>query len=107
MLFFEKGEPTKKVWYYQFSPERNLGKTNALNEQDMAEFLALQPEQRDSENSWSIQVSDLEPDTLDLSVKNPNRNDEVELRSPDTILAEMQGLDNLNNSLLDEIKAML
>ena len=107
VLFFEKGEPTKKVWYYQFSPERHLGKTNALNEEDLAEFVTLQPEQKDSENSWCIQVSDLDSDTLDLSVKNPNRYDEVELRSPDAIITEMQELDNLNNSLLDEIKTML
>lgn len=107
VLFFEKGEPTEKVWYYQLNLDRNLGKTNALSEQDLAEFVALQPKQKDSENSWTVRVADLNPDTLDLSVKNPNRNDEVELRSPDAIIAEMQSLDNTNKSLLDEIKAML
>jgi type I restriction enzyme M protein len=28
VLFFEKGKPTQKVWYYQLNPGRNLGKTN-------------------------------------------------------------------------------
>lgn len=107
VLFFEKGHATKKVWYYQFSPERNLGKTNALNEQDLAEFLALQPKQKESENSWIINVTDLDSDTLDLSVKNPSRNDEVELRSPEDIIAEIQELDQQNSSLLQQIKAML
>lgn len=107
VLFFEKGEPTEKVWYYQLNLDRNLGKTNALNEQDLAEFVALQPKQKDSENSWTIRVSDLDPTTFDLSVKNPNKKDEVELRSPDDIIAEMQEIDNLNNSLLDEIRKML
>lgn len=107
VLFFEKGHATKKVWYYQFSPERNLGKTNALNEQDLAEFLALQPKQKESENSWIINVTDLDSDTLDLSVKNPNRNDETELCSPVDIIAEIQKLDQQNHRLLKEIKAML
>lgn len=107
VLFFEKGQPTEKVWYYQLNLDRNLGKTNALSEQDLAEFVSLQPKQKDSANSWSVRVADLDPDTLDLSVKNPNRNDEVELRSPEAIIAEMQELDNLNNSLLDEIRKML
>ena len=32
VLFFEKGAPTRKVWYYQLDPGRNLGKTNPLND---------------------------------------------------------------------------
>ena len=107
VLFFEKGEPTEKVWYYQLNLDRNLGKSNPLSEQDLADFVALQPKQQNSDNSWTIQVADLDPDTLDLSVKNPNRKDEIEFRSPNDIIAEMQEIDNLNNSLLDEIKAML
>ena len=47
VLFFEKGEPTKKIWYYQLNPGRNLGKTNPLNEQDLAEFVELQKTQAD------------------------------------------------------------
>ena len=107
VLFFEKGEPTEKVWYYQLNLDRNLGKSNPLNEQDLAEFVALQPKQQDSENSWTVRVADLDPDTLDLSVKNPNKKEEVKLRSPEDIIAEMQEIDKLNNSLLDEIKGML
>lgn len=107
VLFFEKGHATKKVWYYQFQPDRNLGKTNPLSEADLAEFVALQPKQKNSENSWVVKVSNLDPDALDLSVKNPNKNDEVELRSPDEIIAEIQKLDQQSNSLLNEIKAML
>lgn len=30
-LFFEKGTSTKNVWYYQLNLQRNLGKTNPLN----------------------------------------------------------------------------
>ncbi len=30
VLFFEKGAPTRKVWYYQLDPGRNMGKTNPL-----------------------------------------------------------------------------
>jgi type I restriction enzyme M protein len=31
VLFFEKGAPTRKIWYYQLDPGRSLGKTNPLN----------------------------------------------------------------------------
>jgi len=41
VLFFEKGVPTRKVWFYQLDPGRNLGKTNPLNDADLAEFVKL------------------------------------------------------------------
>jgi type I restriction enzyme M protein len=81
VLFFEKGAPTKKVWFYQLNLDRNLGKTNPLNEADLADFVNLQKTKADSENSWSVNVADVDKATFDLSVKNPNRNDEVQHRS--------------------------
>src|SRR5665648_611792 len=36
VLFFEKGAPTREVWFYQLNLDRNLGKTNPLNENDLA-----------------------------------------------------------------------
>src|SRR6185369_7333955 len=42
VFFFEKGAPTREVWFYQLDPGRNLGKTNPLNDEDLAEFVSLQ-----------------------------------------------------------------
>jgi hypothetical protein len=52
VLFFEKGSATKKVWFYQLNLDRNLGKTNALNEKDLNDFIELQKTKAESENSW-------------------------------------------------------
>jgi type I restriction enzyme M protein len=57
VLFFEKGAPTRKVWYYSLDPGRNMGKTNPLNDADMAEFIELQKTFADSPKSWSVDVS--------------------------------------------------
>ncbi len=107
VLFFEKGAPTKKVWFYQLNLDRNLGKTNPLNEDDLAEFVDLQKTQADSENSWTVDIADVDTDTFDLSAKNPNRNDEVILRPPEEILAEMKALDEESEGILEGIKGML
>lgn len=103
VLFFDKGTPTKKIWYYQLNPGRNLGKTNALNEDDLADFLALQKTKADSENSWSIDVSSLGKD-YDLSVKNPNKVEEVDERSSAEIVSSLLELQKESQSLLNEIK---
>lgn len=106
-LFFEKGMPTERVWFYQLNPGRNLGKTNPLNREDLAEFVALQPEQATSENSWIIDVKALNPETLDLSVNNPNKVVEVDERTPEQIAEQIERLNADSHRLLNEILEIL
>ena len=105
--FFTKGEPTKNIWYYQLDAGRNMGKTNPLNDTDMAEFLELQVTKPETEKSWTYKVSELDEDTLDLSPKNPNLPKEAPLRRPTEILAEMQALDDDTNEILAQIKELI
>jgi type I restriction enzyme M protein len=51
VIFSENGVPTRKVWFYQLNLDRNLGKTNPLNEGDLVEFIELQTTKADSDNS--------------------------------------------------------
>ena len=107
VLFFEKGAPTRKVWYYQLDPGRNLGKTNPLNDTDLAEFIALQKTFADSPKSWSVDATDIDPATFDLSVKNPNGGEEVVHRSPQVIMDEIVALDAESAQVLANIRALL
>lgn len=107
VLFFEKGKPTKKIWYYQLNLDRNLGKTNPLNENDLAEFVELQKTKANSDNSWSVNVKDVDQTTFDLSVKNPNRNDEAVLRDPEEILDEIARLDSEASEILETIRGLV
>lgn len=107
VLFFEKGAPTKKVWFYQLNLDRNLGKINPLNEADLADFVKLQKTKADSDNSWSVDVADVDKTTFDLSVKNPNRNDDVQHRTPQVIMKEIVKLDAESAAILKNIQALL
>lgn len=107
VLFFEKGIRTNSVWYYQLNLDRNLGKTNPLNENDLAEFIELQKTKADSENSWSIKIADIDTKTYDLSVKNPNKKEDAKLRDPKEILDEIKMLDNESKEILDSILELL
>ena len=107
VLFFEKGSATKKVWFYQLNLDRNLGKTNALKEIDLADFVKLQKTKAESENSWSIDVKDIDPITFDLSAKNPNKKEEAALRKPKAILEEMKALDEETNDVLNSILELI
>jgi type I restriction enzyme M protein len=107
VLFFEKGKPTRKTWFYQLNLDRNLGKTNPLNENDLAEFVELQKSFASSENSWIVDTKEIDQSTFDLSVKNPNKQDETKLRSPDEILQEMRALDAESAEVLDSILELM
>jgi type I restriction enzyme M protein len=107
VLFFEKGSPTRKIWYYQLDPGRSLGKTNPLNDDDLKEFVELQANFADSENSWRVDIADVDPESFDLSVKNPNKADERPLRDPEVIINEIEMLDKESQEILEEIRGML
>lgn len=107
ILFFEKGSPTKKVWFYQLGLGRNLGKTNSLNEKDLAEFVELQKTKADSKNSWSVDVSTIDQSTFDLSVKNPNKGEEAVLRVPKEILREIARNNDEISLILKKIEKSL
>ena len=107
VLFLEKGSATKKTWFYQLNLDRNLGKTNALNEKDLADFVTLQKTQAESENSWTVNIKDIDQTTFDLSAKNPNTPEEAPLRKPKEILKEMADLDKESAAVLNSILEMI
>lgn len=103
VLFFEKGRSTTKTWFYQLDPGRNLGKTDPLNEQDFVEFLKLYKKKGDGPNSWTVDIATLDQKTFDLSVKNPNKVEEVALRTPAEIIKSLEKLDKDAANLLKKL----
>ena len=107
VLFFEKGKPTKKLWYYQLNVGRNMGKTNSLNENDLTDFIKLAKTQKLSDNSWSVDIEKINKEKWDLGVKNPNLVEEIDERTPAEIIAEIKELDRESAQVLKAIKDIL
>ena len=107
VLFFNKGNPTKKIWYYQLNLERNLGKTNPLNNKDLENFINLSNKKELSNNSWFINIDEINKETYDLSSKNPNIVDKIDQRSPEQIISEIENLDREGENIVKKIKKLL
>ncbi|MCS4503360.1 type I restriction-modification system subunit M [Arhodomonas aquaeolei] len=107
VLFFEKGRPTRHIWYYHLDPGRSLGKTNPLNDDDLREFVELQASFAESDESWTVNIEDIDQETWDLSVKNPNKVDEEPLRDPEVIINEIETLDRESEEILEGIRGLL
>lgn len=107
VLFFDKGAPTRRIWYYQLDPGRSLGKTNPLNDDDLQEFVELNKTRADSLKSWSVDASKIDTTTFDLSVKNPNGGEVVTYRKPQEIMDEIAALDEESAGVLANIRGLL
>ena len=107
VLFFEKGAPTRNIWYYQLDPGRSLGKTNPLNDADLAEFVRMQKSRAVGEKSWIVDVADVDAATCDLSAKNPHMPEAAPQRTPQQIIDDMLARDAQTAKLLAKVREML
>ena len=107
VLFFDKGSPTKNIWFYELKTEKNLGKNNPLTENHLEEFRELQKTKVDSDNSWTVSIDDIDKETWDISPTNPNIEDTSEKRTPSEILAKIEALDTQAAEAMAAIKELL
>jgi len=107
VLFFEKGKSTEKIWYYQLDPGRSLGKTNPLNENDLKDFVEKVKNQAEDKNSWLVEIESINKETWDLNVNNPNIFEEIDDRTPQEIITEIEKLDKQANNVLQKIRGLL
>ena len=104
-LFFDKGTPTNKIQYYQLNLDRNIGKGQPLNLDDLDEFINLTNDTK-SENTWKIDIKEINQDNFDLAVVNPNIEEEL-LPEPSEILKDIEDLEKESLELLNEIKKLI
>ena len=107
VLFFQKGAPTRSTWYYQLDPGRSLGKTNPLNDADVAEFVEMQRTRAEGPKSWTVRRADLDEATLDLGVRNPHAPEAAAERAPAEIIDAMLARDAETAGILRGLRAML
>ena len=92
ILFFNKGEQTKKVWYYEVLPvgRDRFTKTAPLTLSHFDDFFKLIGRRRDSEHSWTVSIDEIKERNFDLKAANPNRKEDMDTRTPADLLAEIE-----------------
>jgi len=85
ILFFTKGKPTERTWYYDLS-DIKVTKKSPLTMVNFEGFLKLLPSRSDSEHSWTVSRQDIEAKNYDIKAVNPNRKDTTDTRTPEELL---------------------
>ena len=106
LLFFTKGGPTERVWYYDLS-DIKVTKKQPLTIEKFAEFFELLPGRGDSEHSWTVSREELEARKLDLKAVNPNRKSNEDTRTPEELLDIIESKGREIDAAIAELRASL
>lgn len=85
LLFFTRGTPTERIWYYDLS-EVKVGKKNPLTAAHFEEFSRLLPDRADNERSWTVTRQEIEAKNYDLKAVNPHAKSNEDTRTPEELL---------------------
>jgi type I restriction enzyme M protein len=109
LLFFQKGTPTKEIWYWEHRlPEgqKSYSKTKAIQFEEFASLIKWWDKREESDVAWKVKVGDLKRG-FDLDVKNPHRAEEENGASTSEIIAALQKSHGRVASMLIEIESLL
>jgi len=110
LLFFEKGTPTKEIWYYELNPpkgRKNYTKTKPIKDEDLEDAYKKWQKREISENSWIVKVEDIIKRDYDLSAKNPNKMKEIVYKEPKELIDSICEKEKEISRTLEEIKKIL
>jgi len=94
LLFFEKGEPTKEIWYYEHTyPEgyKSYSKTKPIRIEEFAPEKAWWTDRTETDHAWRVPVEQVIANGFNLDIKNPNVVPD-ELGDPMELLAQYRAV---------------
>lgn len=114
LLFFEKGSPTKDVWYYQHvvpPTQKAYSKTKPIRREylnDIAEWWGgiSRLDRIENQFAWKVDIQTIIDRGFNLDINNPNVI-EKELDSPEVIFSEIEKLTEEKSALIDDLNSIL
>lgn len=114
LLFFEQGEPTKEIWYYELLPagdKKKYSKTRPLQHDDFIVLKKWWSARRKSDNAWKVGRKDIlmvdDKNNLlnvNLDLKNPNRKGDFEYREPQELVSSILEKEERIMKLMREVR---
>ena len=105
LLFFDKGAPTKEVWYYEHPyPEgqKSYNKSKPINIKEFDAEKAWWNNREENKYAWKVSIEEIKERGYNLDIKNPYQ--EVnELESPIELLEKYRTTQSNISSIQDKI----
>jgi type I restriction enzyme M protein len=105
VLFFEKGTPTKEVWYYEHQyPKgaKSYNKTKPINIKEFDVEKKWWNKRVENEFAWKVSIEEIKKRNYNLDIKNPSQEKDT-LESPEVILEKFRRTETKISSIQDKI----
>ena len=109
LLFFEKGTPTKEIWYYEHRvPEgqKAYSMTKPIRFEHLKPCMEWWDRRKDNEDAWKVTIDEIKARNYNLDFKNPYTVEE-DHGDPAELLARLEQSEAETAKLRDKLKALL
>lgn len=106
LLFFEKGTPTKQVWFFEHPYPAGYKAYSRSKPLTIAEFDLEKKwwgKRKQTEHAWKVSVQEIEGRNYNLDIKNPHVAD-VENGDPDELMKEYEEISRQLMATRDQLK---
>lgn len=107
LLFFDKGAPTKEVWYYEHKmPEgyKAYNKTRPIQVKEFDPIKEWWNNRQESDIAWKVNIDTIIERGYDLDIKNPTKNEEEHEYNSAELMELLHASFEKSNLLLEQLK---
>lgn len=107
LLFFEKGKPTKDIWYYEHKlPEgqKSYSKTKPIRMEEFDPIKKWWKKRKESDLAWKVSIDTIKERGWDLDIKNPNKEEDEVVHSTGELLDMLHESFRKSDELLGKLK---
>ena len=109
LIFFEKGNPTKEIWYYEHAlPEgaKAYSKTKPIRIEEFEPVKQWWKKRTESESAWKVSMQTIVDRNFDLDIKNPNKVVEEIVYDRKAIINKIENNQSQISKILEELKSL-
>lgn len=107
LLFFDKGTPTKEIWYYEHRlPEgvKAYSKTKPIQAKEFDPIKQWWNNRTESEICWKVDIKTIKERGYDLDIKNPTKQEEEQEYSSKELMEMLTKSFEKSTQLLQQLK---
>jgi len=107
LLFFEKGKPTKEIWYYEHRmPEgyKAYSKTKPIQVKEFDPIKKWWKKRKESDVCWKVDIQTIKDRGYDLDIKNPTKKEEEHEYSSTELMEMLHQSLLMSDKLLNKLK---
>ncbi|MDP9364476.1 MAG: type I restriction-modification system subunit M [Chloroflexota bacterium] len=110
VLFFERGGPTREVWYYELPPpegRKQYTKTAPIRFEEFGSLLAWWGNREENERAWRVPAEEIAASGYNLDRKNPTAKQDFAHMPPEQLVEDILAKERRIIELTEEIRQVL